>query len=126
MASRRIAKKKNTMMEKKLQKKLRRNQSPVREQVKASEVQPIEIEIEVPEKPVAGKTRGKNMKSRFYVQYKGFEFEEQEILAQIKQRWKDGGNMIKDLKELDIYAKPEEGKVYYTINGEMKDSIAVF
>jgi hypothetical protein len=34
--------------------------------------------------------------------------------------------MIKDLKELDIYAKPEEGKVYYTINGEMKDSIAVF
>jgi hypothetical protein len=80
----------------------------------------------VPETNTAGKAKTKKMKSRLFVQYKGHEFEEQEILAQIKQIWKEGGNMMKDLKDLDIYVKPEDGKVYYTINGEISGSLPVF
>jgi hypothetical protein len=34
--------------------------------------------------------------------------------------------MMKDLKDLDIYVKPEDGKVYYTINGEISGSLPVF
>jgi hypothetical protein len=73
-----------------------------------------------------GKAKAKKMKSRFFVQYGGHEFEEQEILAKIKQKWKEEGKKVKDLQDVDIYAKPEEGKVYYTINGEISDSIVVF
>jgi len=73
-----------------------------------------------------GKVEEENMKSRFFVQYQGNEFEEKEIITKIKEVWKEEGNKVKDLKELDIYVKPEEGKAYYTINGETRGSIDIF
>lgn len=73
-----------------------------------------------------GKVEEENMKSRFFVQYQGNEFEEKEIITKIKEIWKEEGNKVKDLKELDIYVKPEEGKAYYTINGETRGSIDIF
>ncbi|MGN0418043.1 MULTISPECIES: DUF6465 family protein [Anaerostipes] len=73
-----------------------------------------------------GKVEEENMKSRFFVQYQGNEFEEKEIITKIKEVWKEEGNKVKDLKELDIYVKPEEGKAYYTINGEIRGSIDIF
>lgn len=65
------------------------------------------------------------MKSRFFVQYQGNEFEEKEVITKIKDLWKEEGNKVKDLKELDIYVKPEEGKAYYTINGEIGGNIDI-
>lgn len=73
-----------------------------------------------------GKVEEENMKSRFFVQYQGNELEEKEIITKIKEIWKEEGNKVKDLKELDIYVKPEEGKAYYTINGETRGSIDIF
>lgn len=77
-------------------------------------------------KKETGKVEEENMKSRFFVQYQGNEFEEKEIITKIKEVWKEEGNKVKDLKELDIYVKPEEGKAYYTINGETRGSIDIF
>jgi hypothetical protein len=74
------------------------------------------------ETKTAPKTRG--LKSRFVIQHLGHEFEERDIVARIKQKWKEDGNMIKDLQELDIYIKPEECKVYYTINGNIAGNFA--
>jgi hypothetical protein len=140
MANRRITKKRNRMMEKKSNTNLRSVEKPViTSEVKQTEIPAVEVlSMDSPEveekrqdskagnKEKAGKVKVKNMKARFFVQYQGKEFEEQDILAAIKQKWKEDGNKIKDLQELDLYAKPEEGKVYYTINGEISGSISVF
>jgi hypothetical protein len=128
------------MMEKKSNTNLRSVEKPViTSEVKQTEIPAVEgLSMDSPEveekrqdskagnKEKAGKVKVKNMKARFFVQYQGKEFEEQDILAAIKQKWKEDGNKIKDLQELDLYAKPEEGKVYYTINGEISGSISVF
>lgn len=76
-------------------------------------------------KKETGKVEKDNMKSRFFVQYQGNEFEEKEVITKIKDLWKEEGNKVKDLKELDIYVKPEEGKAYYTINGEIGGNIDI-
>lgn len=88
---------------------------------KASEA-PVKETEKAPAKETKTKTAAK--KSRLFVQFKGHELEEKEIIAAVKQKWKEAGNMVKDLKELDLYVKPEEGKVYYRINGEFSGNIA--
>lgn len=43
----------------------------------------------------------------------------------MKKIWKDAGNRIADLNTMDIYVKPEEKMVYYTINEELSASFAL-
>lgn len=122
MANRRLIKKRRKMLEKKMQESqsavVCKTDNMVDETLETTKSETVESEIR--------KGKVKNMKSRFFVQYQGNEFEEQEVVAKIKQEWKEQGNKIKDLKELDVYAKPEEGKVYYTINGEIPGSMDIF
>jgi hypothetical protein len=118
MANRRITKKRKKQLEQKAMEAIL---------LKAEEISPrAKAEKEPEEQALAAKTRSKNMKSRFFVQYNGHEFEEQEILAKIKQKWKEAGNMVKDLKDLDIYVKPEDGKAYYRINGEISGNMPLY
>lgn len=56
------------------------------------------------------------MKSNFYIEHQGQQYLEKDIIAAIKKEWTEAGNKIKDIKTLDIYAKPEERAVYYVIN----------
>ena len=39
--------------------------------------------------------------------------------------WKEEGRKIKDMRELDLYYKPEEGNCYYVVNGTEKGSFHV-
>ncbi|MDU7026229.1 DUF6465 family protein [Robinsoniella peoriensis] len=64
-------------------------------------------------------------KTNFYVQFRDAEYNEQDIIAQVKKIWKDAGNRIADLKTMDVYVKPEEKMVYYTINEELSASFAL-
>ena len=42
----------------------------------------------------------------------------------IKDIWLNSWNrLVKDLKEIDMYIKPEEGKVYFVVNGTEHGSI---
>jgi hypothetical protein len=140
MANRRITKKKNKRMEQKaaavtaVAAQPVKAEAPVKEIVKKSAETPAEEVVKksakVPAKEAAKteaketKTKTAAKKSRLFVQFKGHEFEEKEIIAAVKQKWKEAGNMVKDLKELDLYVKPEEGKIYYRINGEFSGNIA--
>ena len=81
-------------------------------------------EKEQEKKPAAKK--GRTLKVNVCLQYQGKQVEEQEIIAKIKAWWKDQGNMIKDLDTLDIYMKPEDGKAYFTINGDISGDIDLF
>lgn len=99
------------------------------------EVQADAVKKEVASKPkleksdsVTSDTTAKKRTSKkmnFYVQFQDAEYNEQDIIAQVKKIWKDAGNRIADLNTMDIYVKPEEKMVYYTINEELSASFAL-
>ena len=50
------------------------------------------------------------MKTAFYVESYGRQVEEKALIAKIKEIWVAEGNKIKDIKDLNIYAKLCHGK----------------
>ena len=54
-----------------------------------------------------------------YVQFMGRELLTKEIVANVKKAWAGmTGKKEEDIKELQVYVKPEENKAYYVVNGE--------
>ncbi len=66
------------------------------------------------------------MKTAFFVEYEGGQVEEAEIVAKIKQAWVEEGKLIKEIKTLDLYAKPEDNACYYLINGDIQGKVELF
>ena len=62
------------------------------------------------------------MKSNLYIEFNGKQVKNDDIVDKAKALWTDKGNKIKDIKTLDIYYKPSEGKCYCVFNGEADDS----
>lgn len=59
------------------------------------------------------------MKSTLNIEFGGNTIESKEIIAMAKKVWVDEGGQnrkVKDLKQMDLYVKPEENKVYYVFN----------
>ena len=48
-----------------------------------------------------------------------------ETIAKIKEKWVAEGNLVKSIKSLVMYAKPEEKKVYYIINDTINGDIDI-
>ncbi len=66
------------------------------------------------------------MKTSFFVEFYGKQANEKDITAKIKELWVSEGNLVKDIKTLNLYAKPEENLCYYTINGDVEGKIELF
>lgn len=56
------------------------------------------------------------MKAKSILQIGGNEIALSLLEQRIKQLWTASGNLIKDIKDLRLYVKPEENRVYYVIN----------
>lgn len=80
----------------------------------------------VPEtKASAKKTPAKKeMKVTTVVQYYEKEVGEKEIIAKVKKAWTKAGHKVGDIKTLELYIKPEDGAVYYVINGADGGAVA--
>lgn len=39
------------------------------------------------------------------------------MIASVKKAWTKSGRKVGEIKTIDLYIKPEEGAVYYVING---------
>lgn len=65
------------------------------------------------------------MKTNFFVDYQGQHVDTKVVELRVKEVWKNDGKLVKDIKTLDIYYKPEEKKVYYVVNQEHKYSFDV-
>lgn len=64
------------------------------------------------------------MKCNLYVQYEGADISEDEMIDQVKKYWKQDGHKIRDIETLDLYVKPEDRTVYYSVNqDEQKGTI---
>ena len=63
------------------------------------------------------KAAKKDIKVKAFVEYYGKPVEEKDIIARVKKAWTKSGKKVGDIKEMDLYIKPEENAVYYVING---------
>lgn len=62
-------------------------------------------------------TAKKDIKVKAVVEYYGKQVEEKDMIAAVKKAWIKSGRKVADIKTIDLYIKPEEGAVYYVING---------
>ena len=65
------------------------------------------------------------MKPEIYVEINGVQTDTQVLIDIIKDIWKNEGNLVKDLKELKVYFKPDEQMCYYVINSSVEGKFEV-
>lgn len=141
MARKRVIKKKETMKAAAEKAQLAENKktpevSEATKEIKAaevSEVSTVKKKENETKKPVAKKTETKKtevkkntvkktvkkeMKVKTFVEYYGKQVEEKEMIARVKKAWTRKGKRVGEIKTLELYVKPEEGAVYYVINGK--------
>lgn len=62
-------------------------------------------------------------KETVYIQFAGAEYNLDEIRANVKKAWMDEtGKKESDIKDVQIYVKPEEHAAYYVVNQEVAES----
>ena len=77
-------------------------------------------------KPTTAKTAAKKtaakkaeIKTEMFLQFAGKEYSQEEILQKVKDIWTyDLGKNVDDIKDVQLYLKPEESAAYYVVNGE--------
>lgn len=90
---------------------------------KAVKADPVETKTEpmknsIVKKPEVKKpTAKKEVKVKAVVEYFGKQVEDKEMIAAVKKAWTKKGKKVGDIKTIDLYIKPEEGAVYFVING---------
>lgn len=104
---------------------------------KTVKAEPVKVAAKAPaaekpaaKKPAAKKTAAKktsakkDIKVKAIVEYYGKQVEEKEIIASVKKAWTKSGRKVGEIKSIDLYIKPEEGAVYYVINGVDTGAVA--
>lgn len=115
---------------KEVEKKKVTKKAPAKKDVVVQEVKEEVVEAENKEaeekkeaakkKAPAKKTTTKKVPKNVYVEYYGtqMKLDVDEYEEKVKDLWlNDWKRLAKDLKEIDLYIKPEDGKVYFVING---------
>lgn len=58
------------------------------------------------------------------VQYRGNQIEEKDMIEKVESAWKAEGNKT-PIETITMYVKPEDGKIYYVVNG-LSGSVDLF
>ena len=101
------------------------------EPVKKAEAVKAEPEKKAPVRKTAAKKTAakkpavkKEMKVKTVVEYYGKQVEEKDMVAAVKKAWTKSGRKVGDIRTMELYIKPEEGAVYYVINGTDTGAVA--
>ena len=94
-----------------------------KEAVNAPEAVKEEVKKTGGKKTSAKKTVKKEVTQTVYVQYAGKNVAVEDMLPKIKKVWQKAGNKIRDIKDVKLYVKPEDNKVYFVVNDEFCDSV---
>jgi hypothetical protein len=65
------------------------------------------------------------VKIEYFVELSGEQTDCKRLSDIVKEIWKGDGNLMKDLKTMDVYFKPEEKTCYYVVNGEVQGKFEV-
>ena len=80
------------------------------------------------EKPAAKKAPAKKaaLKETVILQFAGRETDYADVMKKVKEYWtKELKKKVGDMASVTIYLKPEEGKAYFVINGDVTGSFAI-
>ena len=86
----------------------------------AKKATPVKKETTTVRKTAAKKTVEKaEIKESVFVQFAGAEYNLDDVKANAKKAWMaETGKKESDIKDIQIYVKPEEHAAYYVVNGE--------
>lgn len=86
----------------------------------AKKTAPVKKETTTVRKTAAKKSAAKaEVKESVFVQFAGAEYSLDDVKANVKKAWMDEtGKEESDIKDIQIYVKPEEHAAYYVVNGE--------
>jgi len=59
------------------------------------------------------------MKENLLIEFGGKKIEHKQLFKTLKEIWSSQGNKIKELKDVELFYKPEENACYYVINSEI-------
>lgn len=66
------------------------------------------------------------IKESVHLEFAGKSYSKEELIKSVKDIWKyDYKKKAADLSSIDLYVKPEEGKAYYVINGDVLGDFVV-
>ncbi len=65
------------------------------------------------------------MKANINIEFHGKQAAVKDLEDRAKEIWKESGKKVKDMRELDLYYKPEESTCYYVVNGTETGSFHV-
>ena len=66
------------------------------------------------------------IKTEIFLQFSGKEYTQDEILQKVKDIWTyDLNNNVDDIKDVQIYLKPEESAAYYVVNGNTTGKVVL-
>lgn len=67
-----------------------------------------------------------DIRTEIFLQFSGKEYTQDEILQKVKDIWTyDLNNNVNDIKDVQIYLKPEESAAYYVVNGTTTGKIVL-
>lgn len=85
--------------------------------------------VKKPAKKVSSKktpVKKTEIKEKFHLEFAGKSYLREDLIKSVKDIWKyDYKKKVADLSTIDLYVKPEEGKAYYVINGEVQGDFIV-
>lgn len=65
---------------------------------------------------IARQVVSRNEKDEVYIQYKDTEVRTTDILEKARENYVANGHKLTDIKEVQVYIKPEDNKAYYVVN----------
>ena len=72
-------------------------------------------------KKTAAKKETTVTKAEVFIQYKGMESSESEVMEKVTAAWEAEGKKASAIKRVKLYIKPEDFKAYYVINEGLKN-----
>ena len=98
--------------------------SAAKETVKETVKKATEKKAPAKKEPAKKSAAKKEIKIKTYVQYMGRQVEEKDMIAAVKKAWtKENKKKVGDIKDIALYIKPEDGAVYYVVNGTDTGSV---
>lgn len=65
------------------------------------------------------------MKVALNVEYNGSKTDCKHLVERVKEVWREDGNKMKEIENLEVYFKPQESTCYYVINGKISGSFVI-
>lgn len=102
-------------------KKLRRGEIPIWFNLEEEKVENI---LTATNQSIDRQKRKPRIKAEMIVQYHGRELTQSEIIKMVRKKWGKEGK-IERIREIKLYVKPEENRIYFVVNKKERDYIEI-